>query len=85
MSCIDLIALADAKRTIIIRRTRFDRQLAVQYKKMVRDFAVGVPRDNLAGRQRKEARPNVLPGCNGLDIFDRVVAYFLLLHLFILA
>ena len=44
VSCIDLVTLADAKGTIIIRRTCFDRQLAVQYKGMVRDLAVGVPR-----------------------------------------
>ena len=50
VSCIDLVTLADAKGTIIIRRTCFDRQLAVQYKEVVRDLAVGVPRNDLAGR-----------------------------------
>ena len=43
VSCIDLVTLADAKGTIIIRRTCFDCQLAVQYKEVVRDLAVGVP------------------------------------------
>jgi hypothetical protein len=40
VSRIDLVTLADAKGTIIIGRTCFDRQLAVQYKEMVRDLAV---------------------------------------------
>ena len=46
---------------------------------MVRNLAVGVPGNGLAGRQRKDARLNVLPGRNGLDIFDGVVGSFLLL------
>jgi len=79
VSCIYPVALADAKGTMIIRRTCFDRQLAVQYKEMVRDLAMGVPRNDLAGRKREEARLNVLPSRNGLDTLDGVVGSFLLL------
>jgi hypothetical protein len=50
VSCIYLVTLADAKGTIIVRRTCFGRKLPFQYKEVVRYLAVGVPRDDFAGR-----------------------------------
>ena len=74
--CIDPITLADAKSTIIVWSACLYRQLAIYYEKLVGDFAVRMPRNNLPRPEREEAYPNIASGHNGFRILYGVIRSF---------
>src|ERR1035437_4724870 len=69
----NLMAASDFERVLIIGISRFYGERATKYKVVISTLAVAMPRNNLAGRQREDARLNVDAFRDHFNIFDRII------------
>ena len=69
----NLMAASDFERVLIIGISRIYGERATKYKVVISTLAVAMPRNNLAGRQREDARLNVDAFRYHFNIFDRII------------
>jgi hypothetical protein len=70
---IDSKAFADAKDATIVRCARLHGQFALEYEKLVDDFAVEMPRDNFTRGEGEETHAKIIPRRHGLRTLYRVI------------